>query len=434
MEKAAAVQRTRVRYKILAAVFVNVVINYMDRTNISVAATMVKDDLQLTKVQLGFIFSAFAWTYAALQIPGGILADRVRTRILYTICLIAWSLATLLQGFVAGFALLFALRLAIGVFEAPSFPMNNSIVTSWFPDKERGSALGMYTSGQYLGLAFLAPILTSLQYYAGWQGLFIVTGIAGIIWGIVWYFIYRDPLEHPRANKEELEYIESGGGLINKVAGKNQNPFRWADLKEVFSHRKLWGIYLGQFCLGSTLWFFLTWFPIYLVEYRGMDFLKSGFLAAIPFLAATAGILCSGFVSDYMMKKGLSQGTARKTPVIIGLLLTVSIIGANYANSTAWIIFFMCTAFFGNGFAAITWIFVSSLAPKHLIGLTGGVFNFIGNLSAIFIPLIIGFIVKGGDFKPALILVGCLGATGTLCYLFLVGKVERIEVKAEQEH
>ncbi len=125
-------------------------------------------------------------------------------------------LATLLQGFVAGFALLFALRLAIGVFEAPSFPMNNRIVTSWFPDSERGSALGMYTSGQYLGLAFLAPILTALQYYAGWQGLFIVTGIAGIIWGIAWYFIYRDPLEHPRVNNAELDYIERGGGLIQQ--------------------------------------------------------------------------------------------------------------------------------------------------------------------------------------------------------------------------
>lgn len=431
MEKAAALQRSRIRYTILAAVFVNVVINYMDRTNISVAATMITDDLHLSSVQLGLIFSAFGWTYAALQIPGGILADRIKTRILYTICLVIWSLATVLQGFAAGFAMLFALRLAIGVFEAPSFPMNNRIVTSWFPDKERGSALGMYTSGQYLGLAFLAPIMTSLQYYAGWQGLFIVTGIAGIIWGIAWYFIYRDPLEHPKANKAELDYIESGGGLINKTAGKHQSPFRWADLKEVFSHRKLWGIYLGQFCLGSTLWFFLTWFPTYLVKYRGMDFLKSGFLASVPFLAATAGILASGFISDYMMKKGLSQGTARKTPVITGLLLTVSIIGANYVESPAWIIFFMCLAFFGNGFAAITWIFVSVLAPKHLIGLTGGVFNFIGNLAAVFIPIIIGFIVEDGNFEPALILVGCLGATGTLCYLFLVGKVERIKAKDE---
>jgi len=203
-----AVKKTRYRYTILAVVFVNVVINYMDRTNISVAASVMSADLHLSSVQLGLIFSAFGWTYAGLQIPGGILADRFSIRILYSVCLLFWSLATILQGVVTGFALLFILRLAIGVFEAPSYPMNNRIVTSWFPDKERASAIGIYTSGQFLGLAFLAPLLTMLEYYTGWQGLFIVTGAAGIIWGIVWYFVYRDPLKHSKVNEAELSFIE----------------------------------------------------------------------------------------------------------------------------------------------------------------------------------------------------------------------------------
>ncbi|MES1220542.1 MAG: MFS transporter, partial [Bacteroidota bacterium] len=142
MEKPTTAQRTRIRYTILAAVFVNVVINYMDRTNISVAATMITSDLHLSSVHLGLIFSAFGWTYAALQIPGGIFADRFSLRILYSICIIGWSAATVLQGFATGFATLFVLRLAVGVFEAPSFPMNNRIATSWFPDKERASAIG----------------------------------------------------------------------------------------------------------------------------------------------------------------------------------------------------------------------------------------------------------------------------------------------------
>src|SRR4051812_28335739 len=124
MEKNARTQRTRFRYTILAAIFLNVVINYMDRTNISVAATTMSNDLQLSSWQLGLIFSAFGWTYAGLQIPGGILADRFSPRILYTFCLILWSVATVLQGFATGFAVLFVLRLAIGVFEAPSLPMN----------------------------------------------------------------------------------------------------------------------------------------------------------------------------------------------------------------------------------------------------------------------------------------------------------------------
>ena len=431
MEETKILPRTRIRYTILAAIFVNVVINYMDRTNISVAAIMMGADLHLTSVQLGLIFSAFGWTYAGLQIPGGVLADRLGPHILYSVCLIIWSVATILQGFAIGFATLFVLRLAIGIFEAPSYPMNNRIVTSWFPDKERASAIGMYTSGQFIGLAFLAPLLSALQYYTGWQGLFIITGIAGVVWGIVWYFFYRDPMEHKKVNEAELDYIESGGGLINRDAekAKRQAVFKWNNLKEVFSHRKLWGIYLGQFCLGSSMWFFLTWFPTYLVKYRGFSFLQSGFLASVPFLAAFAGILSSGFISDYMMRKGISAGLARKTPVITGLLLTVFIIGANYVDNPALIILFMCIAFFGNGFASITWIFVSTLAPKHLVGLTGGVFNFIGNLSAIAIPTIIGYVAREGNFAPALLIIACLGIAGVCCYVFLVGKVERIKTE-----
>jgi ACS family D-galactonate transporter-like MFS transporter len=424
------IRPTRIRFTILAAVFVNVVINYMDRSNISIAATMITTDLKLTAVQLGYIFSAFGWTYAILQIPGGIMTDRYGARLVYTFSLILWSVITIAQGFATGFIILFILRMLIGVFEAPSYPTNNKIVTSWFPAKERATAIAIYTSGQFVGLAFLAPALTALQYYTGWQGLFIITGAIGIVWGIAWYFFYRDPLDHARVNNAELQYIEEGGGLINRE-NKNQavvQPFKWSDLKEVFSHKKLWGIYLGQFALNGTMWFFLTWFPTYLVKYRGVDFIKSGFLASVPFLAAFVGILFSGFLSDYMIKKGISVSRSRKIPVITGLLLSLSIVGANYVSSPALIILFMCIAFFGNGFASITWVFVSTLAPKHLVGLTGGVFNFIGGLAAIFIPLIIGFLVSDGDFAPALVFVGALGVAGALCYIFLVGKVERIEV------
>lgn len=426
---------TRVRYTILALIFVNVVINYMDRSNISVAASAIGKDLNLTSVELGLIFSAFGWAYAALQIPGGWMVDRLGPRIMYTFSLFTWSLATLLQGFARGFAGLFGLRLAVGVFEAPAFPTNNRIVTSWFPDKERASAIAMYTSGQFVGLAFLTPLLVTIQHMIGWRGLFIVTGLIGIIWSVVWYMVYRDPTQSRRINKEELDYIEQGGGLIDRKStqeARQQSKFRWSDLKEVFSHRKLWGIYLGQFAVTSTLWFFLTWFPTYLVEYRHLDFIKSGFLASVPFLAAFCGVLISGFISDYLVKRGISMGIARKTPIIIGLLLSTSIVGANFVDSTALIITFMTIAFFGNGLASITWVLVSSLAPKNLVGLTGGVFNFIGNLPSIVVPIVIGFLVKGGNFAPALIFIGSIALMGALSYIFLVGKVERIQVREEK--
>jgi ACS family D-galactonate transporter-like MFS transporter len=252
----------------------------------------------------------------------------------------------------------------------------------------------------------------------------------GIVWGIVWYRLYRNPAEHTAANKAELKYIESGGGLINMQSaaskGTEKPKFEWSNLKKVFMYRKLWGIYLGQFAVNSTLWFFLTWFPTYLVKYRGLDFLKSGFLASAPFLAAFAGLLTSGFLSDYLLRKGVSVNIARKAPVIFGLLLSASIVGANYVDDPAWIIFFMALAFFGNGCATITWIFVSALAPKSLIGLTGGVFNFIGNLASVVVPIVIGYLAREGNFKPALIFISAVTITGACSYIFIVGKIERI--------
>lgn len=418
---------TRIRFAILALLFVNIVINYLDRTNIAVAGPAIARELALDSVSMGLIFSAFGWTYAALQIPGGLIADRFAPRVLYAFCLIAWSITTVLQGTIKGFGALFGLRLATGAFEAPSYPINNRIVTSWFPDNERASAIAIYVSGQFLGLAFLSPILVALQVATGWRGLFVVTGLVGLVWGVVWYFLYRDPLDSKSVNQAELDHIEKGGGILKPVEGVGAQKAPWSasNIAQVLSRKTLWGVYIAQFAVNATLWFFLTWFPTYLVNYRGLDFIKSGWLASVPFLAATAGLLLSGFVSDRLVKNGVSVGAARKTPIIIGLLISVSIVGANYTSDTVLVIFFMSLAFFGAGMALISWVFVSLLSPKHLIGLTGGVFNFMGNLASIVVPIVIGFLARGGDFKPALVFIGALGFVGAMSYVFLVGKVER---------
>ena len=403
----------------------------MDRSNISVASSAITQELGLTKIQMGLIFSAFAWSYSSLQIPGGIIVDYVKPRILYPFMIVLWSIATLLQGFVSSMGTLVGCRIAIGAFEAPSYPCNNKIVTSWFPEKERASAIAVYTSGQFIGLAFLTPVLILIQSVLGWRGLFIVSGVIGIIWALIWYVFYRDPKNHTKVSQEELRYIEEGGGLISHLTvEKEEQKFNWNDVKLAFSYRKLWGVYLGQFCLGSLFIFFLTWFPTYLVEYRGLDFIKSGFLASVPFLAAFVGVLLSGYTSDFLIRKNYSNELARKAPILVGMFLSLAIIGANYTDNTTLIIFFLSLAFFGNGLASITWVFVSLLAPKKMIGLVGGVFNFIGGLSAAVTPIVIGWLAQDGNFKPALFYIGILAFIGFCSYLFLVGKLKRIDVKS----
>lgn len=420
---------TRSRYLIMVMLFITVVINYLDRSNLSIAAPALKDEFGLDTVHEGLILSAFGWTYAAMQIPGGWLVDRVSPRVLYAAALILWSAATFFMGFAGSFVILFVLRLAVGALEAPAYPINNRVVTTWFPEKERATAIGFYTSGQFVGLAFLTPVLAWLQHHYGWHMVFVSTGLLGIVWGVLWYLIYREPRQFKGANAAEIELIQKGGGVVDldKRVTEKKAPFNWNDLGLVMSQRKLWGVYLGQFCLTSTLWFFLTWFPTYLVKYRGMDFIKSGFLASVPFLAAFIGVLCSGVLSDFLVRRGTTVGLARKLPIILGLLISTSMIGANFTDSTPWVIFFLALAFFGNGLASITWSLVSALAPVRLLGLTGGVFNFVGNLSSICTPIVIGFLVSKDSFAPAIVYVSSLALLGALSYILLVGKVERIE-------
>ncbi|TGV02589.1 MFS transporter [Flavivirga rizhaonensis] len=421
---------TRKRYNILTMIFITVVINYLDRTNISVAAFALRKDLEIDTIQMGYVFSAFGWFYACLQIPGGIIADKIKSRILYAFILAFWSIATLFQGLINSFAMLLGLRASIGIFEAPSYPINNLVVSRWFPESERASAIAIYTSGQFLGLAFLMPILTLIQDAFGWRGLFIISGIIGLVWAGIWYIFYRDPRDHKSVSESELDYIEKGGGLVgSKFKNEEKKAFSWNDFKQAFIYRKLWGIYIGQFCLGATTMFFLTWFPTYLVEFRGLEFIKSGYLASLPFLAAFIGVLLSGFTSDFLIKRGVSTEISRKAPIIIGMLLSISIIGANYTDDTFFIILFLAIAFFGTGLASIAWIFVSLIAPKENLGLVGGAFNFIGGLSGIVIPIVIGYLVKDGDFSPALIFIAAIAFLGFFSYTFLVGKVERIVPK-----
>ncbi|MFM0645617.1 MFS transporter [Paraburkholderia bryophila] len=412
--------------------FITVVITYLDRSNLSIAATAIAQDLQLDPAQMGLVFSAFGWSYALLQIPGGMLVDRTRPRLLLALIIGLWSLATILQGFASAFAMLLSLRVLLGALEAPAYPTLNRVVTTWFPDNERARAIASYTSGQYVGLAFLTPALVLTQQHFGWQGVFFLTGAIGVLWGLVWYASYREPSESTDINEAELETIRAGGGLVDlgKSERDSAQPRRArygaAEWRAVLGNRKLWGVYIGQIAVTSTLWFFLTWFPTYLVKYRHMDFLKAGFMAAVPFLAAFVGILTSGLLSDWMIRRGASVTVARKAPIVTGLLLSTAIVGANYVETPAMVILFMAIAFFGSGFSSITWVLVSSMAKKELLGLTGGMFNLMGNLSSICVPVVIGFIVRNNDFKPALVFMSAVGVVGALSYLFLVGKIERI--------
>ena len=285
------------------------------------AAAHIQQEFGISKAEMGYVFSAFAWLYTLCQIPGGWFLDRVGSRLTYFIAILGWSVATLLQGFASGLLSLIGLRAITGIFEAPAFPTNNRLVTSWFPEQERASAVGFYTSGQFVGLAFLTPLLIWIQELLSWHWVFIITGGIGIVWSLVWMKVYQAPSQSKGINQAELDYIRAGGAMVDGDAPgekKARVKLTAADWKLVF-HRKLCGVYLGQFAVTSTLWFFLTWFPNYLTQEKHIAALTAGFMTTVPFLAAFVGVILSGMVADRLVRSGRSLGfalRAQPTPTV----------------------------------------------------------------------------------------------------------------------
>jgi ACS family D-galactonate transporter-like MFS transporter len=419
---------TKRRWFILFIVCLITFVNYLDRANLAVAAPFLSKDLALNPTMMGVIFSAMGWSYTLMQIPSGWFLDRFGPRVVYGAALVGWSVITTAISIASGFSSMIGFRLGLGFFEAPAFPANNRIVTAWFPSNERGLAIGAYTGAEYIGLALCTPILTWLLVTFGWRYIFIATGIIGILCAFYWFAYYRDPANSKAVNQAELNLIKKGGGLSDTVV--EQKKVTKKEMKYLFTNRQLWGMYIGGFSITAILFFFMTWFPSYLVNEKHMAILKVGVYGALPYLAAIAGVLVAGRWSDWMISKGYGLGMSRKLPVIVGLLLSSVIIGSNYTNDVNIIITFMSIAFFGQGMAsAISWALLSEIVPKELVGSCSGVYNFVANLGGTLSPAIVGYLItRTGSYSSALVFVSLMGLLGAFSYIFIIGKPARIVI------
>ena len=424
---ATAQRRTNARWFMLGLVFIGTIINYLDRTNMSVVAPLISKEFAVSPVAMGVLFSAFSWAFAIATLPGGYLLDRFGTKLTYGWCLAAWSVMTTLQTFAGGFASLFGLRFGVGAAEAPAFPANNKVATAWFPQRERGVAGSVCSMGVYVGTAFLTPVEFYVASNYGWRGVFLVSGLLGVVWALVWFAAYREPAQSRFANDAELDYIREGGGVVEKPGAAG--PFRWDHCWKLLQYRQIWGVCIGKLAATTTLYFFLTWFPTYLMQARGMSMLHAGTAAIGPYLSAAVGVMFGGWWGDWMIRRGISVSTARKTPMVVGLLLTGTIVLANFTSSNAVVIAILCVAFFAQGMSSTTWVVVSEIAPRDLVGMTGSIASFASNLAGIITPITIGFIVqKTGSFEWALGFCAIVAVVGVLSYTFVLGKVERLVV------
>ncbi|MEO7891369.1 MAG: MFS transporter [Vicinamibacterales bacterium] len=420
--------------------FIVSAVNYADRATLSIAGSEVSKQLGLSKVMMGYAFSAFGWAYVIGQIPGGWLLDRFGSKRVYASSIIAWSFFTFLQGFVGYFqaatavVVLFALRFLLGLAEAPSFPGNGRIVAAWFPTSERGTASAIFNSAQYFATAMFAPLTGWITYRYGWPYVFFVMGAIGVVITLVWLKTIYSPREHPRISAAELDHIERGGGLVDmdrdakaRLAAPGPKP---SYVGQLLGNRMLLGVYVGQYCITTITYFFLTWFPVYLVEQRGMSILKAGVAASLPAICGFLGGVLGGLISDRLLKMGYSLTAARKIPIVTGMLLSTSMVLCNYVDAGSVVVAIMALAFFGKGVGSLGWAVVADTSPKQIAGLSGGLFNTFGNTAAITTPIVIGYIVQWThSFNGALVFVAANALVAIVSYLFVVGEIKRVELR-----
>ncbi|WP_321818237.1 MULTISPECIES: MFS transporter [unclassified Paraburkholderia] len=435
-----AAQQARIghfRYAILGLIFCITVLNYADRATLSIAGTFVARDLGLTPAALGVVFSAFGWAYAIGQIPGGWLLDRFGARRVYGASIVLWSCFTMAQGAVSVFGsvaaattALFVMRFMLGLVESPAFPGNARVVAAWFPTAERGTASALFNSAQYLAVVIFTPLMAWLTHRFGWHQVFFFMGALGIVAACIWFATMREPADHPRMSRAELDYIAERGALVHldsHLGGRGR--FTRREIAVLFKSRMLWALYIGQYCITALTYFFITWFPIYLVKERGMNIMTVGLVAALPAICGFSGGVLGGALSDWLIRRGVPMSAARKTPFMIGMVLATALIGAPFATTDTAVVVLVSLAFFGKGLGAIGWAVLADVAPREMTGLSGGVFNGIGNVAGIVTPIVIGFVVATtGSFDRALWFVGAHGVVAMLAYGLLAGRFRRIEL------
>lgn len=420
------IKRTNFRWSVALMLWFAGAILYMDRTNLSASAMHIMQEFNISKAEMGVIMSAFFWPYALCQIPGGWLADKFGQRKAYASAVVSYSLATVATAFGSGFYSFITFRGLLGVGEAGAFPNNPGVVSKWFPDKERARATAIFDCGGKAGSALAMPFLVWLIVQWGWKAPFIVTGLIGLIWAGFWLKFYNDPEKSKYINQAELDYIRQG--QVKKEGLGERSSLKWY---QVMRYRNIQAMCIGLFALNYLFYFFITWFPTYLVQERGMSLSSMGWLAMIPPLSGMIIQPFSGYFCDWVYMRGASLTVARKINLVVGMTLATSVAFCGFIESSTGLLVLLSFSYMGLAIAqTAAWSLPGDVSPQGMTSLVGGWQNAIGNLGGAVGPIITGYIVATTQsFQMALVVSGAITLIGALTYLFYLGKLEPIEVK-----
>lgn len=403
-------KRARGQWILLALLVISVTINYIDRGNLSIAASRLASELQLDPEKVGLLLSSFFWTYAAMQIVSGWLIDRYSVYWIFAAGFFVWSAATALTGVAGGFIAILALRLLLGMGESVAYPAYSKIIAQGFPEEQRGLANGLIDAGCKAGPALGLMIGAVVISHYGWRPLFIGVGVISMLWLLPWIWV---TLQAARPSEHTVVHsgLEVGPGLL-----------------EIAGQRSAWGTFLCLFC-GNYVWYFLlTWLPWYLVRERHYSEAAMGRFGSLAFWAVGLASLISGMISDRMVSHGGSPTFVRKFFSAGGLIGTMIIVGVPLLKSqegSLFLLIFACISF--GCYSSHPWLISQTLAGPAAAGRWSGMQNGVGNLAGIVAPWLTGRIVRDqGHFFYAFAVVGVMAGLGAASYLLLIGRIEPI--------
>jgi ACS family D-galactonate transporter-like MFS transporter len=413
----------RLRWRITGLIAIGVLINYFDRISLSVAGPQLEQSFHLTPARLGVLFSAFFWSYALLQIPVGLVLDRLGVTRVGRWSAFLWGAAQVLTACAGGFVGVFAARLLLGVAEAPSFPASSKATGYWFPRAERALATALYDLGAKFSNVIGVPLVALAVVRLGWRWGFGVAAALSFVYFLVFYRMYRDPSQHPKLTPAEAEYLAAGGA---EPEGQPSAPIAGM-LVYLLSTRKVWGLVIGFGAYGYSFYLFLTWLPDYLVRTMHRDILTAAGFAAIPWACASvADLLVGGWLIDFLISRGRDETRVRKAVLVIGMCAGIAVLGATATSRPGIALVWISIALAGLSAAApVAWSLTSLIAPKGAVGAVGGMMNFSNNMMGVVAPIVTGFVVESThSFVGAFLVAGLVLIAGVASFVFLLGRIE----------
>ena len=393
------------------------VINFLDRSALSVANPLIRHDMGLSIAEMGLLLSAFAWAYAFCQLPGGALVDRIGPRYLLGWALIIWSVAQAAVGFVGSMTQFVLARVLLGVGEAPTFTSAVRVIRDWHDTRHRSLPTGICCSApSSIGPLVAPPLLTWLMLTFGWRTMFVILGAVGVIGALVWFAVYRDVRQF-EADAEERRYLEQDG---EDLRGQ---PVSFADWRRLFGFRATWGLLFGYGGIVYLGWIYITWLPGYLEIERHMSLAKVGVVAAIPFVFGLFGTIVGGWVAQRLADRGMSPINSCRLPVVVGLLAAAACtaLAAKAPSDVVAVAAISATLFFAACATGQSWGIVAVMAPPNCTASLGGLQNFGGYLGGAMAPVVTGFVVQStGSFTPALLTGAVIAVIAAFMYVAVI--------------